>query len=49
MRNLLVFDLVDDYHTHGIMNMKSSEPLKTLFNIVEERFQKWLNFDVSAV
>ena len=23
--------------------------LKTLFNIVEERFQKFLNFDVSAV
>ena len=23
--------------------------LKTLFNIVEERFKKWLNFDVSAV
>ena len=24
-------------------------PLKTLFNIVEERFKKLLNFDVSAV
>ena len=23
--------------------------LKTLFNIVEERLKKWLNFDVSAV
>ena len=32
---------------HYILHFKVS--LKTLFNIVEERFKKLLNFDVSAV
>ena len=32
-----------------ILTGTAYEPLKTLFNIVEERLKKLLNFDVSAV
>ena len=28
---------------------KKRKTLKALFNIVEERFKKWLNFDVCVV
>ena len=34
---------------NGFQNTRLTTGLKTLFNIVEERFKKLSNFDVSAV
>ena len=45
-----VFSMCDRYRTQKWNNIQVSDlTLKTLFNIVEERLKKLLNFDVSAV
>ena len=47
--NIVIFPPNDNRFLTFVPNVINLYTLKTLFNIVEERLKKLLNFDVSAV